>query len=283
MIDLHCHSTASDGTLTPAQLVEEAVKTGIKAIALTDHDTTSGLNEFHTTGDKYDIETISGIELAVNWYHSSIHLTGLYIDKNSDYLQNYLKTVVKNRVIRNEKIIEKLNNLGMNISFDEWQNEAKNDVPGRPHLASCLVRKGFYANTRAVFNELLGNNKPGFVARFQPTPQEGIKAIHEAGGLAFWAHPCAMRNAPYSTIKKTGANLKGFGLDGLETRYSHFTPQEQDNAERFAHQYKLLQSGGSDFHGDNSPGVFLGTGKGNDFNVPYHFLERIKEKLQLNG
>ncbi|MCK5834874.1 MAG: PHP domain-containing protein [Lentisphaeria bacterium] len=279
MIDLHCHSTFSDGTCTPTEIIETACQTGITAIALTDHDTTAGLQEFHESAKHRDIETISGIELAVSWYRSSVHLTGLFIDENSDYLQNYLVTVKRNRNIRNENIITKINALGYNVTLDDWQNEAKNEVPGRPHLATILVEKGMFSNTREVFDKLIGNNLPGFVKRYQPAPQEGIKAIHEAGGLAFWAHPCAMQNRPYSTIKKVGATLKNFGLDGLETRYSHFTPHEQNNAERFAKQFEVLESGGSDFHGDNSVGVFLGLGKKDGFNIPDEFLVKIKAQL----
>jgi predicted metal-dependent phosphoesterase TrpH len=279
MIDLHCHSTFSDGTNTPSEIVQKAVETELDAIALTDHDTTAGLQELHQSGQKYQIETISGIELAVSWYHSSIHLTGLFINEQSDYLQNYLDSVKMNRYRRNEKIIDKLQNLGYPVTMEDWENEAKNEVPGRPHLATILVKNGLFPTTRSVFDQLIGNNMPGFVNRYQPSPQEGIKAIHEAGGLAFWAHPCAMQNRPYSALKKIGTTLKSCGLDGLETHYSHFTPQEQDNAERFAKQFNLLQSGGSDFHGENSVGVFLGVGKQDGFSIPNDFLTKIKQKL----
>jgi predicted metal-dependent phosphoesterase TrpH len=279
MIDLHCHSTFSDGTCSPSEIVKKATEMEINAIALTDHDTTAGLQEFHQSGKNNNIETISGIELAVSWYHSSIHLTGLFIDEQNEYLQNHLDTVKKNRNIRNQKIIEKLQNLGYPITIKDWENEAKNEVPGRPHLATILVKKGLFQTTRSVFDQLIGNNMPGFVNRYQPSPQEGIKAIHKAGGLAFWAHPCAMQNRPYSTLKKIGTTLKSCGLDGLETRYSHFSLQEQNNAERFATQFDLLQSGGSDFHGENSPGVFLGIGKQNGFSIPNDFLTKMKQHL----
>lgn len=284
MIDLHCHSTASDGTFTPSELIDLAIEKNIASIALTDHDTTSGLAEFHqhAKASGTDIETISGVELAVSWYSSSIHMTGLFIDPTSDFLQNYLVKVRESRYIRNEKTIEKLNKLGIQISLEDWNKQAGNEVAGRPHLAQILVNRGLYSDVKMVFSELLGTNKPGFVSRYRPMPQEGIKAIHEAGGLAFWAHPCAMRNVPYSTIKKIGGNLKGLGLDGLETHYAHFTPQEQVNTTRFAKQYNLLQSGGSDFHGSIKPGLDLGTGLGDGFCVPDSFIDAMKEKLASN-
>lgn len=279
MIDLHVHSTASDGTFSPEEIPFLAKQSNLSAIALTDHDTTDGLDAFHTAGKEAGIETISGIELSASWYHSAIHIVGLFIDPDSPDLKFYLKSVIDQRHKRNQKIVDKINSIGFDIKIDEWIEEAGNNVPGRPHLASLLVKKGFFPDIKTVFDELIGNRAPGFEPRVQPRPEEAISVIHKAGGVAIWAHPLAMRSASFSLLKKTGLTLKGYGLDGLETKYSHFTPEESANAKRFADSYKILESGGSDFHGENSPGVKLGTGLGS-LNVSYDFLQKIKDHLK---
>ncbi len=278
MIDLHVHSTASDGTLSPSELIQLAKSKNLEAIALTDHDTVSGLEEFHKTGKELGVETISGIELSASWYHSSVHILGLFIDENCAELKEFLERASTRRLQRNEKIIKKISALGFDVTLDEWSAEAGHNVPGRPHLASLLVKRGHFPDIKTVFDELIGNHSPGFERQHLPHPQEAIALIHKAGGLAIWAHPYAMRSVPFSTLKKTGLTLKGYGLDGVETFYSHFSEEGHNNAVRFAERYNLLQSGGSDFHGENSAGIDLGTGKG-DFSVPYELLANLKNCL----
>lgn len=278
MIDLHFHSTASDGTFSPSDIVQLAKDKNLRAIALTDHDTTAGLKEFHQTGKELGIETISGIELSASWYHSSVHILGLFIDETSEELQTFLERASARRLQRNEKIIQKISTLGFNVTLEEWSAEAGHNVPGRPHLASLLVKRGHFPDIKTVFDELIGNHSPGFERQHLPHPQEAIALIHNAGGIAVWAHPYAMRSVPFSTLKKTGLTLKGYGLDGIETYYSHFSEEGHNNAVRFAERYNLLQSGGSDFHGANTPNVELGTGKG-DLSVPYELLEKMKAHL----
>ena len=279
MIDLHFHSTASDGTLTPTQLVETAALNNIRAVALTDHDTTEGIGEFMAAGEKHGIETIPGIELSSSWYSSAMHIVGLYIDPQNKALNTFLKQVIDNRNIRNAKIITKLQELDYEVTLKEWTDEAGGDVIGRPHMASLLVKKGYFNNNQEVFEALLATNRKAFVPRYLPKPSEAIKIIQNAGGVAIWAHPYAMRNVPYSVVRKTGTILKSSGLDGIECYYSHFSESEQRNANKFADTYKMLKSGGSDFHGDNSPGVSLGSGKGT-LNVPYECLDKIKKLHQ---
>lgn len=278
MIDLHFHSTESDGTLTPSELVHRAAETPLQAIALTDHDTTTGLAEFHEAGQALEIETISGIEISASWYHSAIHILGLFIDEHNDELKAYSMLASKRRISRNEKIIKKIATMGFHVSIEEWLAEAGHNVPGRPHLASILVKRGCFPDIKTVFSELIGNQAPGFVRQDLLHPQQAIALVHKAGGLAVWAHPYAMREVPFSTMKKTGLTLKGYGLDAIETHYPHFSEHTHRNAVKLAEKYNLLQSGGSDFHGKNSPGVQLGTGKGS-LNVPYDFIVKMKEKL----
>ncbi len=280
MIDLHVHSTVSDGTVDPNQIPELAKNAGLQALALTDHDTTEGLEAFYNAGKLHNIETVPGVELSASWYHSSVHIVGLFIDPESTHLKQFLKSVIDQRHKRNERIIKKLSSLGFKITVADWIQEAGNNVPGRPHLASLLVKRGFFPDIKSVFSELIGNNAPGYEPRVQPRPEEAISIIHKAGGVAIWAHPYAMRLVPFSTLKKAGLTMKGYGLDGLETYYSHFTEEETKNAHRFAHQYNLLESGGSDYHGDNTPGVELGRGLGS-LNVPYEVLEKIKRHLGI--
>ncbi len=276
------HSTASDGTVSPDQLPDLAKNTGLQAIALTDHDTTDGLEQFMSAGQQAGIEVIPGIEFSSYWHRSSLHVVGLFIDPENSIFKAKLKEIVDSRLNRNELMVQKLNSLGFEVELDDWYKLAANSVPGRPHLASVLVNKGYFKTPKQAFDELIGNNRPGHVSRQRLlSPSEAIKAIHDAGGLAIWAHPCAMRNVPYNVLKKIGAQLKTYGLDGIETMYSHFTEKDSKQASRFADSYNILKSGGSDFHGDNSPGVTIGSGKG-QLAVPYEFLQKMKDEIGRN-
>lgn len=279
MIDLHCHSTCSDGTFTPTELVQIAKEKNLDCLALTDHDTLDGMDELFSAAKSAGLETVTGVEISTSWYNSSLHIIGLFVDPAHNPLLEFLANVIKNRDRRNEKMVRKLRDLGYDITLEECLEKSDGGVLGRPHVASILKEKGYFKDLKSVFNELLATGRPAYVRRYLPMPAEAIKIIHQAGGLAIWAHPYAMRSVSYSTLKKTASNLVSQGLDGVETHYSHFTDVDQENINRFVAQTPLLHSGGSDFHGANSPGVELGTGIDGNIAVPYELITAMKQKL----
>ncbi|MEA2012255.1 MAG: PHP domain-containing protein [Verrucomicrobiota bacterium] len=283
-IDLHTHSSVSDGTFSPTELANEAKRVGLRAIALTDHDTTDGIADFTKTCEKNGIEGIPGVEISTSWYSSSLHIVGLFIDPDNGVLNKLLSEIRENRDLRNRKMVSKLNKLDYRITLEELIEESGDEkVIGRPHFAAILIRKGYFETPSEVFNELLGDRKKGFVPRYLPMPGVGISAIHAAGGLAIWAHPYSMQNVPCSVTRKTCKTLIKHKLDGIECYYTSFSDKDRENAMTMVRDYNLLVSGGSDFHGKNTPDVVLGLGnkKFETLRIPYSLVENMKRKLQI--
>ncbi len=277
MIDLHTHSTASDGTLSPAQLARQAESIGLTAVALTDHDTTAGLAEFEQAARSLNVEAIAGVELACNWYSGSLHIVGLFIEPGNPVLEGMLETVRLNRQARNQTILEKLEAIGHPLTLDEVRAESGDGVIGRPHIAKALVSRGYCADISEAFDRLLTVGKPAYVRRFLPTCAEGIAAIHAAGGVAVWAHPVGFRQLPPGKVRQMARQLKGMALDGVEFYYSEYSPEQQMLVQNIGRELDLLASGGSDFHGDTIPTIQLGTGKGN-LAVPDSILPQLRER-----
>jgi len=275
MIDLHTHSTASDGSFTPTELVCEAKNSNISAIALTDHDTTDGLMEFMAAGKKYGVQTIKGIELAASWYGASMHIVGLFIDDNNSQLVAMLKKINQARHERNLQIIQRLKHLKVDISLQELQQEALGEVIGRPHFANILVRKGKCKDFPDAFSKYLGTNKSAYMRRYLPLPKETIEVIHAAGGIAVWAHPLGLKKTPPAKFRKTANHLRKLGLDALEGYYVEYSKEQEQLANKTAKELNLKISGGSDFHGSIMPGIKLGVGKGN-LNIPESVLHQLQ-------
>lgn len=265
MIDLHCHSTASDGSCSPARLVAEAERIGLKALALTDHDTTAGLSEFMAAGSGSTVETIPGIELAAcdeNNRNLSFHIVGLFIREHSPQLDALLKQVIAWRIERNLAIVSKLSEMGFPITIDEVQDLAGQAVIGRPHIAMILLDKGIVTSLQNAFDRLLSTGKPGYVFRRVPTPLQTISAIHSAGGIAVWAHPFTRGNYTNMQMRRIAVTLKDMGLDGMEAYYPLHTATQVRTALDICKGLALAPSGGSDFHGLRKSDIALGTGKG---------------------
>ena len=265
MIDLHAHTTASDGTVTPRQLVTQAHELGLGAIGITDHDTIAGWNEALETGRELGIAVVTGIELSVEGAIGRFHLLGYGMNATAPLLVETLPEIQAARANRNELIIEKLNSLGYQISMAQVENIAGDAQMGRPHIAQALVENGDFASIQQVFDELLATGKPGHLPKKVLSPQDAIAGIHRAGGVAIWAHPPFDRKErswdEYETILQQWI---AWGLDGLETFYFTYTTEEAAWTTRMAEKYNLLQSGGSDFHGARkvNPLGIVQTGEG---------------------
>ncbi len=274
-IDLHIHSAASDGANTPAEIVELAVGKGLGAIALTDHDTVSGLDEFMCSAKAHpELAAVPGVEVSVTYRYSSIHITGLFIDHSNKKLSDLLREIRTNRDTRNVQIIRKLNDRGFKITLEEVEAVAAGESVGRPHFAKILIEKGYFKEPQEVFDKCLKRGAPCYVARGLPTPEEAICAIHEAGGLAFWAHPLHRSESSESYVESVLDDFMLCGLDGIEAYYSTFSDIQQKLLLDTARKYGIMVSGGSDFHGANQPGIHIGTGYGS-MNIPYSVYDEL--------
>lgn len=276
-IDLHAHSTESDGTLAPAELVGLAAQIGLRAIALTDHDTVSGLAEAQAAADGNGIELVPGIELSTELDGREVHILGYYVDEGKTEFMQELRHFRESRELRNLRMTEKLQKEGFEIEYADIQSAYPHSVITRAHFAHYLVNHGMVPDRDTVFREYLGNGCRCYVPREKLTPAAAISLIQKGGGVACFAHPILCHLLPEELDALVGT-LKAQGLAGIEAVYSTYSPEEEQLVRSLAKKHGLLLSGGSDFHGANKPTIQLGIGKGS-LHVPYAFLEEIKAAL----
>lgn len=280
MLDFHTHSSASDGSDPPAELIRAAQRTGLSAIALTDHDTISGLPEFLRAAEASGVTAVPGVEISSNLYNKEIHILGLFVDPVSPGLNAFLEAVRNKRNIRNQQMIEKLNIIGYQITLEELQNAAPGESVGRPHVAELLVKKGYFASIQEAFDSCLKRGARAYTPREPLPPGECINAIHAAGGLAFWAHPVYGARGERASVRRFLKVLVPLGLDGLEAYYSSFTERQTVMLNEMAQEFGILRTGGTDYHGEEvHPGIRLGIGTG-DLCVPDELLPLMREKLE---
>ncbi|MBS4960809.1 MAG: PHP domain-containing protein [Clostridiales bacterium] len=275
-IDLHTHSTFSDGTKTPAEIVQLAQERNLAAVALTDHDTVLGIPAFLEAGKTSPIETIAGIELAAEYEGTEIHIVGLFVDPNSSAFQQFNETVQKNREKRNLLMVEKLTSLGYHISYEDVLSEAGGHVITRAHFARALVHHSYVSTKNEAFEKILGNDKAGYVKRILPSPESCLDIIAKSGGISVLAHPTLYHFDEFQILRLC-TYLKSLGLTAVETIYTSYSYAQQQTLKKIAQRAGLLSSGGSDYHGENKPGIFLGVGKGN-LRIPLDFLEQLKKR-----
>lgn len=254
-IDLHAHTTASDGEHSPAALVAMAAEIGLTVLAITDHDTTAGVNEAIDAGKRLGMEVVPGIELSAepprtpSGARAQCHILGLLIDPDSSDLLDRLEEVVRNRNTRNQRIVDRMRlELGWDITLAEVEAAAGGDVIARPHFAKVMVRKGYVASVREAFDTYLGKGGKAYVERERLTAAEAIGLIHRAGGVAILAHPNNLKMSPQEAEDYI-RELQDIGLDGIEARYNLHTPEDTARYLALAGRLGLRTSGGSDFHG----------------------------------
>lgn len=273
MIDLHVHSSASDGTLKPSEVVAYAHKKGLRAIALTDHDTVMGVEEAMNT--ELPIEVIPGIELSAGYGIGDIHILGLFVDHKSPKLLKISEDVIKERDWRNEKMVENLAETGIDITIDNLRELSGADgVITRAHFARFLVDNNYVKDKAEAFKVYLAEDTPYFVKRQYLTPEECISIILECGGYPVLAHPMLYK-IPREELNELIARLKNAGLYGIEAIYSTYSEEEEAYVRELAEKYDLKITGGSDFHGSNKPDIDIGVGKGN-LMIGYELLEQFK-------
>jgi predicted metal-dependent phosphoesterase TrpH len=274
-IDLHSHTLHSDGTLTPSELVALAGKCGLRALALTDHDTTGGLDEALRESARAGLEVVPGIEVSVQYDPGTMHILGYFIDYRSEKLQERLKGFQDARRNRNPQIIKKLNELGVDVTLEEVIQESGGDQVGRPHFARVLIRKKYARDIPEAFAKYLAKGAPAYVDKRHLPPEDGIRMIADAGGIAVLAHPKQLRAKSEAELDAVLDRLVGAGLKGIEA-YSSSQDEKESRGYREAGERRgLFITGGSDFHGGNKAQVELGR-MGDWADVPYELVEAMK-------
>lgn len=275
-IDLHTHSTASDGTLSPGELLALAAGSGIAALALTDHDSVAGLDEAEAAAKRLGLEFIRGCELSCTAEYGNVHILGLWLPRDIPEFEQSLVWLQAERKRRNQRIAEKLEKLGLDISLAELPQNLNS--PGRPHIAGLLLRKGYVKSIREAFQRFLGRGKAAYFPKEAYAPAEAVKLLARARALVVLAHPMLIQ-APGEILpgwlEKLVQELAPLGLDALEAYHSEHSNADVRLVLALADKYKLLVSGGSDFHGGNKPEIRLGRGRGG-LRVPACILEKLR-------
>ncbi|NGZ97865.1 MAG: hypothetical protein CV089_17375 [Nitrospira sp. WS110] len=276
-LDLHLHTTHSDGSCTPTEVIGLAHQAGVTALAITDHDITSGIPEAIAAGEQYGIEIIPGVEISSLMGSSELHILGYFLDWQDNDLNQRFKILRDSRHHRNPQIVDRLQSLGIDITYDEVRALAGSDSVGRPHIARALMNKGVVTSAKEAFDRFLGDGKVAYVPRDLPSPADAIRWIKEARGLAVLAHPTWVKltDQPLTELVR---RLKADGLDGVEVYYSTHAARQTREYLSLAQQLGLLVTGGSDFHGLTKPDIEVGIGKGS-LHIPTTLLPKMKERV----
>lgn len=260
-IDLHTHSTASDGSDTPTRLMENAAAARLATIALTDHDTLDGITEATGAANRLGLELIPGVELSLDWDRGGMHLVVLWLPPGSGPLQDRLADLQESRAGRNALMVERLRALGMDITLDEVDAESGSGMTGRPHIAAVMVRKGYVPDPDTAFIEYLAAGRPAYLGRARLAPEEGIRLARASGAVPVLAHPHTLGIDNRFEMADLMERLVDAGLVGIECHYGTYEQPGRDGMVAMAGRFGLLPAGGSDYHGAYKADVALGTGK----------------------
>lgn len=258
MIDLHAHTTASDGSSTPTELVALAKSVGLSAVAVTDHDTAGGCAEAVAAGADMGIEVVPGIEISVDYPQGEFHLLGYFIDYTHPEFLGRITYLQENRFNRNGVMLRKMREIGFDITMEDIEAESGGGQIGRPHMARALLKKGYVGSVQEAFDRYLADGRPLHVPKVKLSPKEAIDLVHLGGGVAVLAHPKFMEFPTEEGLDAEIAGLKEAGLDGLECYYSQHTEAETGQYLGLARKYGLAVTCGSDYHGVSKPTVPLG-------------------------
>jgi predicted metal-dependent phosphoesterase TrpH len=277
LVDLHVHSSASDGAFPPREVVRRAREIGLKAIAITDHDTTAGVAESLAAGEELGLETIPAVEISAEFDNGACHILGYFIEPASAALQEALTAARTGRQARNREILARLAALGMPLAMEDVACQVAGGVVTRAHFAAALIQKGYVRNWEDAFEKYLGRDKPAFVHRQRIESPDAIRAIHAARGLAVLAHPRQLNRDVIETdhwIERLAAQ----GLDGVETQTPDHSAALGRHYSEAAARLGLVETGGTDWHGRADADIQLGLGSGS-MTVHYERVRKMKERL----
>jgi len=282
-IDLHIHSTASDGTFSPAEILALAKDLNLAAIAITDHDTINGSKEALDIGVPSSLKFLTGVEISASpppsfSYSGSLHILGYAIKLDDPLLNKALTTLQEARKNRNPGIIDRLNSMDVAISMDELLIEVGDGQLGRPHIARLMVKKGYVESIKEAFDKYLGKGKPAYVDKYRIDCSMAIEVILGAGGIPVIAHPFLLNPGDVADIENLIIMLKKMGLKGIEVYYPEHSPHVMSQFADMANRHELLMTGGTDFHGSLKPEIKMGSGRGNFF-APYMLYEKLMESI----
>jgi hypothetical protein len=280
-IDLHIHSTASDGSFTPAEILDHAQKLNLAAIAITDHDSIDGSREALRIGIPSSIDFLTGVEISAAHPpffpgSGSFHILGYDIDLDNRELNQALDKLQAARKNRNPAILKLLNKLGFPISLKEVTQEVGEGQLGRPHIAYAMVKNGYVASIDEAFDKYLGTDRPAYVDKYRIECEQAIRIIRAAGGFPVLAHPALLNIESDQKLDALLQNLVKIGLAGIEVYYPGHSPQQIRQYMQLADRYGLLMTGGTDFHGTITPEIKMGSGKGKLF-IPYSLYEKLRD------
>ena len=281
MIDLHSHTNESDGTFSPAELIAEASRVGLSALAITDHDTFAGYDQATPHARAANIDLICGIELSTKLHGQSMHLLGYFCNQSTtwkeklDPFRNWILDLQASRRERNVHLAERLRSLGLDVTLAEAEAHGRG-MTGRPHFARVLIAKGFASSIQHAFDEYLAETGKAYVERFEPPFAEGVRRIREAAGTASLAHPVRVKGDLSALMRE----LRVAGLQALEAFHSDHSAEDTRRFLELAAQHGMLVTGGSDFHGANKPFIELGTGRNGNVRVPPDLLHRMKRTMR---
>lgn len=276
-VDLHVHSIFSDGSNTPEELVALSGQAGLLAFALTDHDTTDGIDSALKAAKGTGIEVIPGIEFSTRWQRRDVHILGYFMDYHAEEFQKKLRQFNQARTLRNEQMCAKVRAYsGHPMTLEALQERWPDAVITRAHMATWLMEQGYVRDRNVAFDKYLGDHAPCFVPKTEVSPEEAIQLILEHGGIPVLAHPL-LYSLTRGQLEELISALKQAGLMGIEAIYSSNKGSDEAHVRALAEKYDLLITGGSDFHGSNKPGLSLGTGRNHNLQVPLEILERLKD------
>ncbi|HLK49134.1 MAG TPA: PHP domain-containing protein [Bryobacteraceae bacterium] len=273
MIDLHSHTNESDGTCSPAELIDEALRAGVDVLGITDHDTFRGFDQAAPLARQAGIEAICGIELSTKLHSQSVHLLGYFL--GDDRLHDFRKWVLEmqaSRRERNVRLAARLRELGFDVTLEEAEARGRG-MTGRPHFAQLLVEKGYVQSLRQAFDEYLDESAKGYVHRIEPQFAEGVARIRDAGGIASLAHPVRVKGDVPALLPE----LCDAGLNAIEAYHSDHARRDTEQYLGLAERYGLMVTGGSDFHGDVKPGVLLGSGYAGNLRIPADLIDQLRQ------
>ncbi len=274
LIDLHSHTFESDGTFSPRELVNEARAIGLEALAITDHDTFAGYDTARPIAEELGFDLVCGIELSTKLHGRTVHLLGYFpVSQPNQEFRAWITGLLASRNDRNERMAQRLQSIGIGITLEEVKAKGRS-LTGRPHFARVLIEKGYASSMQQAFDEYLDESGKGYVERDEADFGDAVKRIVAAGGVPSVAHPIRLVKFP---LEETIAEMRDMGLLAMEVFHSDHKPANVDEYRKLAHKYGLTMTGGSDFHGANKPGIQIGTGSGNNLNVPLDLLTKLRK------